>query len=405
MTEGKRVFSRTRTGALAVVALALISAMSFTDRAGASLPGQNGKLLVGTGPVPYRAYYYPHDVAVASPGSAPQPVDPPISRQPWLARFGLNDRRIDHYNTSGNSILERNLVSGESDVLWQIMQPIDPGNGFSRSPDGRFILTTVPDLYEDCFRSCADFDPRPNPEIFLRDLRGDDSAVETIVTDSRYPTEAVFSPDGRRIAVADVNGIALFDLDGDFIRQVVYDYDTHDLNFSPDGRLIAYSEGEEEIKVATTYGTGVRRLLQRSASGIPRGPVFSPDGTRIAYTRVHDRTNEPPGIYTVDLDGNDPKPLLEEGSAGQLLDWAPARTFKIRRFDRRRQQLLVRIWNPGRLTVNGKRVAKRSRQVKIRGTARIPVVAKRGARRATVTVTFRPNGAIPKREKLTLRVR
>lgn len=69
--------------------------------------------------------------------------------------------------------------------------------------------------------------------------------------------------------------------------------------FSPDGSRIAYEQGGD-IWVTTT--TGTRTRISRTPKAAETGACWSPDGTRLAYTSGRNGVNE---VYAATLDGHE----------------------------------------------------------------------------------------------------
>ena len=90
--------------------------------------------------------------------------------------------------------------------------------------------------------------------------------------------------------------------------------------FSPDGTKIAFTsgrDGNDEIYVMNADGTGQTNLT--NDAGVDLNPVFSPDGTKIAFESFRDGNWE---IYVLNADGTGQTNLTNADGA----DVDPART-------------------------------------------------------------------------------
>jgi len=146
-------------------------------------------------------------------------------------------------------------------------------------------------------------------------------------TDSGW---AVWKPGGAKLA---------FDSDGDIFTMnpdgsgVVKLTDSESLNsdagWSPDGSQIAFasdrarSSGRTEIYVMDADGTNVRRVttLPRKAK-FDLAPRFSPDGTKLVFTRYITETGRS-ALFTVRVDGGGLKQLTPWGNGAEDADWSP----------------------------------------------------------------------------------
>ena len=73
---------------------------------------------------------------------------------------------------------------------------------------------------------------------------------------------------------------------------------------------------EKDIYVMRADGTRVRRLTD--SAGLDEGPVWSPDGTKIAFSSDRDGQQE---IYVMDADGSNPRRLTANPARDESPDW------------------------------------------------------------------------------------
>ena len=78
------------------------------------------------------------------------------------------------------------------------------------------------------------------------------------------------------------------------------------------------SDGNSEIFVVNSNGTGVRRLTMHPANDAE--PAWSPDGTRIAFRSDRDGADE---IYVMNADGSNPERLTHTGGRNVRPAWSP----------------------------------------------------------------------------------
>ncbi|HEX6059837.1 MAG TPA: Ig-like domain-containing protein [Gemmatimonadaceae bacterium] len=96
---------------------------------------------------------------------------------------------------------------------------------------------------------------------------------------------------------------------------------------SPDGSLLAFTgriDGVHGIYIANADGTAPRLLVGADA-GVVGEATWSPDGTRLAYTRQATPSTQPE-VWVVDADGTDAASLTAGlGGSGQAMPaWSPA---------------------------------------------------------------------------------
>jgi TolB protein len=138
-----------------------------------------------------------------------------------------------------------------------------------------------------------------------------------------------WSPDGSRITLSAITttwddgyGIFVVNADGSGLTRI----DTGDAAalypvFSPDGSRIAFSSKREDntdVSVMRVDGTGATRLTQHEAND--GYPSWSPDGARIAF---HTNRNGNYEIYVMNADGSEPVRLTDHPADDYNPAWSP----------------------------------------------------------------------------------
>ena len=138
-----------------------------------------------------------------------------------------------------------------------------------------------------------------------------------------------WSPDGSRIAFSAITttwddgyGIFVVNADGSGLTRI----DTGGAAalypvFSPDGSQIAFSSKRDDntdVSVMRVDGTGATRLTQHEAND--GYPTWSPDGARIAFHTNRDGNYE---IYVMNTDGSDPVRLTDHPADDYNPAWSP----------------------------------------------------------------------------------
>jgi Tol biopolymer transport system component len=193
----------------------------------------------------------------------------------------------------------------------------------------------------------GEYTPFSEDDVFVMDADGDDQHQVTPERDGRHAGQPTWSPDGRQIAYiqgANVptgqpsrpGSLFVMDADGGNVRRLTRGDADVDPAWSPDGKEIAYGHcfGIESPTFCTLdlfvmdVATGASRQLTRTPFFYEAGYTWSPDSSRIAFTRWTPPADVNPlaRIYVVDRDGTG-ETLLHEHmnyvSGLYSLAWSP----------------------------------------------------------------------------------
>jgi len=173
-----------------------------------------------------------------------------------------------------------------------------------------------------------------NAEIYV--VNADDTGWRRLTDDPAEDVCPDWSPDGTQLvfitARHDPNPTGCFrdcsyeiyvmNADGSNPRRLT-DTPANELHpvWSPDGSQIAFAsarDGNNEIYVMDSDGSNARRLTDTEAGEMH--PTWSPDGSRIAFNSDRDGNWE---IYVIDADGSNPRRLTDSPAWDLFPDWSP----------------------------------------------------------------------------------
>jgi WD40-like Beta Propeller Repeat len=158
-----------------------------------------------------------------------------------------------------------------------------------------------------------------------------------------------WSPDGLSRVESRIDGVWVIPPQGEAARRIVRMSLSHEATWSPDGSLIAFASAEQtgndpDLYVVRPDGSGLRALT-RSGHGAWH-PAWSPDSSRIAFTKDYTSYHLGTGIEVIGLNGSRARvvrPALggpDERSADGAV-WAGENTLVIVSWQRREGPLKV----------------------------------------------------------------
>jgi TolB protein len=175
--------------------------------------------------------------------------------------------------------------------------------------------------------------------------RGELWAMDETGTERRRLTDgssAAWSPKRDRIAFvgssdaddedADRRELYVMDADGGNLKRVTSNEDADaSPSWSPDGERLVFARAkrtgradvETSLYVMNADGSGERMLRREPRAQTPvflAGPAWSPDGKRIAFTRIRFDQTPDAAVYVMDADGGRATKIADEAVEP---DWSP----------------------------------------------------------------------------------
>ena len=146
-----------------------------------------------------------------------------------------------------------------------------------------------------------------------------------------------YSPDGSRIVFLRTNSkpqtpgeesgaLVVMNADGTNLRRITsWGYSGSGGSWSPDGQWIVFNNINGNLFVIHPDGTGMAQIP--IVTGLGRSfaphPGWSPDGTRIVFTMLSQKTGYQHDIFTVRPDGTGLTQVTNNLAAEEFVDWGP----------------------------------------------------------------------------------
>ena len=165
-----------------------------------------------------------------------------------------------------------------------------------------------------------------NAEIYV--MHTDGSMVQNVTNNPATDGHPAFSPDGSKIVFTSTRGgrpgIWVMNVDGSNPVELMDGIGGNEPEFSRDGTMIVFSGtegsgGDSEIWIINADGTG-RINLSKDLDAEDTEPSFSPDGTKILFTKKPNSGSSE--IFTMNVDGSNPVNLTNHASADSAAEFS-----------------------------------------------------------------------------------
>ena len=190
------------------------------------------------------------------------------------------------------------LIDGSGEVNVSTDSADDFGPRFART--GRLLYLTTRDARE----------------VWTSGPRGEDA--RRVVASAQF---AAWSRDGARLAIGRMDGLYVTSADGLVEAKVSDKAPAGPPEFSPDDRAVVFQAFDGDI-YSVPVGGGPTVNLTQTPGVSEHGPTYSPDGGRIAFSRVSDTMK--PDIWTMTASGGDAANLTAGSPKGDTSPlWGP----------------------------------------------------------------------------------
>jgi TolB protein len=237
---------------------------------------------------------------------------PPTDNSLWTPDYSPDGRRIV-FSHDMTGALEMYVINTDGTGLTQVTHD-GLADFFARwSPDGqRFVFLSV---------------SLKNGAGVITTMRTDGSDRVVLTDDIPYDSyQPEYTPDGKQIVFASqagglVSALWIMDADGSHKRRLTDPpLEAGGPAISPDGKSVAFYTHQNTPKPADVWvmnvdGTGLQRLIRMALY-----PIFSPDGSKLVFTKGTPAGGGPVNLYTMNSDGSHVKKIAPDLIVGGCLD-------------------------------------------------------------------------------------
>ncbi len=308
-----------RTIGLRGAACGLALALTFAAPAAATFPGANGRIAFRDASGSDMGFR-----TIAPDGSDERlvPIDlPGVSDVTWSAdgaRVAFSASTGEPWGAPDSGLTATAVYTANADGTDVRRITPEPVSNWAPawSPDGQWLV----------YQSIRS----PSAPTELTVARADGSAPRVIAESNSSSTE--WAPDGTGIAYATENDLLMVPPEGGPPSTVAhFDNGLRTFSFSPDGRTLVMDVngpadcigGCQEIWRVRADGTGRTRVLAPAGANGDEylsEPVWSPDGSTVAFCRYFSESEARTGLWAMGPDGRNLRRLGPVGCAG---DWQP----------------------------------------------------------------------------------
>ena len=278
-------------------------------------------------------------------GDSPNRRVEPVGAVPGIDTVDYGNRECGTVVATADDVADDGAAGEADNVHSDVEELVVPECGADRDADG------VDDGSDNCpdepnaDQADADGDaigdacePSPGHIVFASDRAGagfdiwimnsDGTDKQRLTEAPEYEDEPVFSPDGSRIAFYRYDSVTgnpdlfVMNRDGSGLHDITNTPGASEWSpsWSPDGTRLVY-QGDDGLYVVDADGSDPVRITDFASGAIDYYPAWSPVGDVIAFERKAGEATF--GIWTVNADGTDARPVVDGPLDEEYPAWSP----------------------------------------------------------------------------------